>query len=135
MKLEDGHFTGTNRFTEETYTITYKTNGGVWSNGGSEDRYDTQLITKGTTIRAAPVRQGYSFVEWKGSSYQPGDAYNEKNAGGYYVSDTLVAQWKKSPKTGDPDKPGMWIGMALGSAAGLTLGIYMVRKHRKRPEH
>ena len=131
--LNDGHFSVTNRFAEETYTIIYKTNGGVWSNGGSEDRYDTQLITKSTIIRDAPTRTGYTFVEWKGSSYQPGDVYNEKDTEGYYVSDILVAQWTKSPITGDLSNITLWCCAALGSASalGLTIAAAAMKKRRK----
>ena len=134
VTLEDGQFTVSNVYTDKTYTITYKTNGGVWSNGSGEDRYDTHVITEGTTIMKAPTRNGYTFVEWKGSSYQPGDVYKEKDSGGYYVSDTLVAQWKRSPRTGDSFNPALWIGLASGSLALFACSITTLNRKKERAE-
>ncbi len=132
VKMKDGQFTVTNTYTEKTYTITYKTNGGVWSSGGSEDRYDTHVITEGATIIKAPTRRGYAFIEWKGSSYQPGDAYHEKDSQGYFVSDTLVAQWKRSPSTGDLSNTRFWIGLAACSASALICSLAVLSRRKKR---
>ena len=81
-----------------SYTITYDTNGGVWKDTKtSEKRSETyDAAQSGVKIAAAPEREGYTFVEWKGSSYQPGETYNEKDADGFYGDDTLVAQWKSN---------------------------------------
>ena len=86
-----------------TYTITYDTNGGLWRDTKTdEDRSETHSVTEsGVKVAAAPTREGYTFVEWKGSSYQPGDVYDERDDDGFLGDDTLVAQWKQNT----PDKP------------------------------
>lgn len=123
------------------YTITYDTNGGEWDDGGTEDRSETHVVTEGATIWDEPTREGYIFVEWKGSSYQPGDAYNEKDSEGYYVDDTLVAQWE--PEEEDDDDDDSSTGVKTGDDSGLlgwllTLmiaaaggGVIAVRRRRE----
>lgn len=134
------------------YTITYDPNGGVWKEGTSEKRSESSVITQGATIWDAPTRDGYEFVEWKGSTYQPGEAYNEKDENGYYVSDTLVAQWKKvendtpsdddddsegdddsskGVKTGDDNNLKGWIAMLLLATAGAGGAAVYRRKRRE----
>ncbi|MBP3883945.1 MAG: InlB B-repeat-containing protein [Olsenella sp.] len=41
-------------------------------------------------IHEAPTREGYTFDYWKGSAYQPGDAYTVTE------DHTFVAQWKRN---------------------------------------
>ncbi|MDO4806001.1 MAG: Cna B-type domain-containing protein [Coriobacteriales bacterium] len=80
-----------------THVITYKLNGGTFQ-GSSNDIRETYPHGTVISIHAKPVRKGYTFTFWKGSSYQPGDSYT-------VVEDhTFVAQWKKdsSPKP-NPD--------------------------------
>lgn len=89
-----------NLYATYSYTITYKTNGGVWKDGSDKNKNETHDVTEGTKILEAPKKEGYTFKEWKGSSsYQPGDAYSEKAKDGYYISDTLEAVWEKNPAT------------------------------------
>lgn len=91
-----------NLYATYCYTITYKTNGGVWKDGSDKNKTETHDVTEGTKILEAPKKEGYTFKEWKGSSsYQPGDAYSEKAKDGYYISDTLEAVWEKNPATAD----------------------------------
>ena len=82
---------------EETkkYTITYDPNGGTL-NGSTEPVSSEYEENETITIREAPVREGYSFLYWKGSEYHPGDEYT--------VTDdhTFTAQWEKDI----PDPPG-----------------------------
>ncbi len=80
------------------YTITYKLNGGAY-NGRTDDI--AERYRSGTVIRIheAPVREGYRFLYWKGSEYQPGDKYT-------VTSDhTLEAQWEEDQGDPDPDDP------------------------------
>ena len=130
-----------------SYTITYDTNGGVWKDTKtSEKRSETYSVTQsGVKIAAAPVREGYTFVEWKGSSYQPGETYNEKDPDGFYGDDTLVAQWKSngepekdndnekgkdSTNTGDDMNPGAYASAMLIST--IMLAGYVVWLRRKK---
>ncbi|MEE1114885.1 MAG: InlB B-repeat-containing protein, partial [Eubacterium sp.] len=85
------------------YTLTYQTNGGTWADGSDADVSEVFADGNAATILEAPTREGYEFVEWKGSSYQPGDLYNEKSEDGLtFISDVLVAQWKKIEPKQDP---------------------------------
>lgn len=55
-------------------TITFDLDGGTLN--GSEDPIVWQVREgQAITLPEAPVRDGYRFVEWHGSSYQPGDEY------------------------------------------------------------
>ena len=74
----------------EKVKITFKVNKGKWSDGSTEDK--VLVVDKGTVIDIikAPEREGYEFLYWKGSEYQPGEKYKA-------VEDhTFVAQWKKA---------------------------------------
>ena len=48
------------------------------------------------TILEAPTREGYKFVRWEGSSYQPGDTYDKKDDEGLLTDDYLTAVWEKA---------------------------------------
>ena len=55
-------------------TITFDLDGGTLN--GSDDPIVWQVREgQEITLPEAPVRDGYRFVEWHGSSYQPGDEY------------------------------------------------------------
>ncbi len=89
---------------ENEYTISYDPNGGTWSDGTTEVKTQVVGVTKAATVMEAPVREGYTFVEWKGSSYQPGDTYAEMEDG-LYIDDELVAVWKqKAAEEDNEDK-------------------------------
>ena len=139
-------FTVTNTHTPETmpdpgekvYRITYKLN------GGSYDRSTADIIEKykgGTviSIHEKPVRDGYTFLYWKGSEYQPGDKYTVTE------DHTFVAQWKKNdsptdtpdkdnpptgdlPHTGDNSRMMFWLVLMILSAAGLFGTGYYKKK-------
>ena len=53
------------------------------------------------TIHDAPTREGYTFLYWKGSEYQPGDTYKVTE------DHIFEAQWKKneSDKSDNKDAP------------------------------
>lgn len=71
--------------------ITYDANGGKFTDGKSI-KQELHKINDNITIITAPVREGYQFLYWKGSKYNPGDAYTVKD------SHTFVAQWNKIPE-------------------------------------
>ena len=79
------------------YTITYDADGGKIDTAGSfgtasagrEIVYYTYAYGEVITIIGAPQREGYKFLYWKGSEYQPGDSYTVKE------DHTFVAQWEK----------------------------------------
>ena len=84
---------------KKTADITYVLNGGEY-NGSTADIVETHDIGEEITIHAAPTREGYVFSYWKGSAYQPGDAYTVEG------DHTFVAQWVaiEEPDDNDSDK-------------------------------
>lgn len=72
----------------QKYTITFDLNGGTL-NGRTESIVMEASENETITIIEAPVKDGYSFVCWKGSEYQPGDQYVVE------ADHTFIAQWKK----------------------------------------
>ena len=122
----------------DTFFITYDLNGGTYDGkqGIIEETY-----TKGTviSIHEAPTREGYVFLYWKGSEYQPGDSYTVEG------DHTFTAQWKKeekkedkddkhpTPKTGDETRLDVWIMMMIVSMIGLGALFFASRKMKKDP--
>ncbi len=86
----------------QEYTITYNLNGGTGTD------YAEQTVPEGTeiTIKQAPTRTGYTFIEWtnKTESFKPGQKIT------IFENTTFTAQWEKNqnppaaPST--PSKPG-----------------------------
>lgn len=72
--------------------IQFDANGGAWENGETRREY-RRTIGSTITIEAAPTREGYKFLYWKGSEFHPGESYTVP-AGGH----TFVAQWEKVEK-------------------------------------
>lgn len=56
----------------EKFTITVDPNGGNWAGDTAKKTYE---IANGGSfmLPEAPVKQGYTFLFWKGSAYRPGD--------------------------------------------------------------
>lgn len=79
---------------DEMYTITYDLNGGEYD-GSTDDIVETHAAGETITIHEAPTRDGYEFLFWKGSEYQPGDSYTVEG------DHTFVAQWKKTDTSDD----------------------------------
>lgn len=74
---------------ERTYTITYNPAGGVFRGSSSATSVvypDGQVIQ----VAEAPSRDGYAFLYWRGSEYQPGDSYTVTE------DHTFTAVWKKA---------------------------------------
>ena len=85
-------FTVTNTHTP-VFEIRYVLNGGTF-NGSAEDI--VEKYRDGTTIliHEKPVREGYTFLYWRGSEYQPGDSYTVEE------DHTFTAVWEKDkPRT------------------------------------
>lgn len=83
------------------YTITVDPNGGNW-NGDTEKRVKNAVKGDIFTLPEAPERDGYKFLYWKGSEYQPGDEYVVQG------NHTFIAEWEKNDKKSEgkstPDK-------------------------------
>ena len=70
--------------------LKFDPNGGKWTDGSSAAKeYEADLETEFNVI-VAPKREGYTFVCWKGSEYQPGDKYTVAE------DHVFTAQWKKN---------------------------------------
>ena len=82
-------------------SLSFDPSGGTWADGGSDVRkYDAGLETDFQVVDA-PTRDGYTFVCWKGSEFQPGDAYHADS------DHAFVAEWKKNdPEGGGGSTPG-----------------------------
>jgi len=91
---------------EQTYTITYDPAGGTWADGTTGTVAKTYgKASDPAKILDAPTREGYKFVRWEGSSYQPGDAYDKRGEDGLLADDTLTAVWEEAPAPSG-DNPG-----------------------------
>ncbi len=95
---------------EQAYTLTYDPAGGTWADGSTDAISRTYgKASDPATILDAPVREGYVFVRWEGSSpCQPGDVYGKRGEDGLLTDDTLTAVWEKAaaptPSTTDGGK-------------------------------
>ena len=126
------------------YAITYDPNGGTL-NGSTEPSVETHSYGEKITISPAPTREGYKFLYWKGSEYQPGDSYTVTE------DHTFVAQWEKnpdptptptpaptespkvSPKTGDDQN--VWRLGVLTLFALLGGGMAVIASPRRKGKH
>lgn len=82
---------------EQTYTLTYDPAGGKWADGTTGNvTMSYGKASAPATILEAPTREGYKFVRWEGSSYQPGDTYDKKDDEGLLTDDYLTAVWEKA---------------------------------------
>ena len=128
----------------EQFNITYDPNGGTL-NGSTEPSVETHSYGEKITISPAPTREGYKFLYWKGSEYQPGDSYTVTE------DHTFVAQWEKnpdptptptpaptespkvSPKTGDDQN--VWRLGVLTLFALLGGGMAVIASPRRKGKH
>ena len=84
----------------EEHTITYKLNGGEY-NGSTADIIEVHEHGSKINIHEAPTREGYTFLYWQGSRYDPGQEYT-------VIDDhVFTAQWEKddTAEPTDPDEP------------------------------
>ena len=113
----------------EAYFIYYDLNGGTLDGATG---IVAVIAGKGEVITLpAPVRSGYTFDYWQGSTYYAGDEYTVEG------NHTFTAQWKAggSPNTGD----GMGaLAIALSTAAIAALcviAVYVVRSRKHQGRH
>ncbi len=110
---------------EDRLRIRYNPNGGHWNDNSTD--IITYYYDRGNiiTLINPPTREGYRFLYWKGSAYQPGDKYT-------VVDDHMfVAQWEKigtkasrsNPKTGLESVAGI-----VCTLVGSTGALYISRK-------
>ena len=76
---------------KENVTLTFDPNGGTWSDNTTDNKYVETKLGSIVDILEAPTREGYKFLFWKGSEYQPGDKYEVVG------NHTFVAQWEAEP--------------------------------------
>ena len=84
----------------EWFTITIDPAGG---HVGGDTTAKVYRVRRGDyiTLPDAPVREGYRFLYWQGSRYQPGDRYQ------VFESHTFTAMWEKTDdKSDQPTTPG-----------------------------
>lgn len=119
----------------KTHTITYKLNGGTYK-GSKKDITEIHEFGSEITIHKAPKREGYTFLYWKGSQYQPGDKYTVSE------DHSFTAQWKKSDPqpTPEPDNPSgkttpantgdnnsiaLWLVLMITSLLSFATALYL----------
>lgn len=99
----------------EYVDIVFNANEGAWENGETRREYRS-AIGSVITIESAPTREGYKFLYWKGSEYQPGENYTVP-AGGH----TFVAQWEKVEKPEEkPSVPSVDSKIKMPRGSALT---------------
>lgn len=96
--------------------ILFDANGGAWANGETRREYRS-AVGSVIPIEAAPTREGYKFLYWKGSEFHPGESYTVP-AGGH----TFVAQWEKVEKPEDKpaEKPSVDAKIKTPRGSALT---------------
>ena len=118
-------------FFRRQYTITYDPNGGK-INGQTDNVTEQHYYGDQITIIAAPTREGYRFLYWKGSEYNPGDSYTVKG------DHTFTAQWEtgnppRPPQTGDDTRILLHaLTMGVSGTALLLTGLAGYRKKKLR---
>lgn len=82
-----------------TSVMTINPSGGKWADGTTTPKTYTLEVGEYFTLPAAPTKDGYTFLYWKGSRYNPGDKYKVTDA-----NHTFTAVWQK--KEAKPDNKG-----------------------------
>ena len=122
-KEKDKNEEGKKPGVEDRLRIRYNPNGGHWNDNSTD--IITYYYDRGNiiTLINPPTREGYRFLYWKGSAYQPGDKYT-------VVDDHMfVAQWEKigtkasrsNPKTGIESVAGV-VCTLIASTGALYIG-------------
>lgn len=117
----------TNTVNVPDFTITYKLNGGVFD-GKPDDIIEVYPGDTVISIHKAPTREGFTFLYWEGSEYQPDDKYTVTE------DHTFTAQWKEkksdAPDTGDNSNIILWTSLLGISAVGIASVVIYDRKRR-----
>ena len=99
----------------DTFEIVFSLGGGT-INGSSEDIHLQCKLGDIITIPEAPIRDGYTFLYWKGSKYYPGDSYEVVG------NHEFTAEWeqnavpnkdKTAPNTGDGTPLALIVAVAV----------------------
>ncbi|MBR5995859.1 MAG: Cna B-type domain-containing protein [Eubacteriaceae bacterium] len=109
---------------EDLVTITYKLNGGSYNGDTSDiiEKYPKGVVIN---IHEAPVRNGYTFLYWKGSEFDPGDEYTVTE------DHEFVAQWKEgSPQTGEENSILLWV-LIMAIAYIELFSVMLIEKKRR----
>lgn len=83
--------------------ITINPAGGKWADGTTTSKTYKAEVGAYITLPDAPVKDGYTFLYWEGSKYNPGDKYKVTGA-----DHTFIAVWQKksvNPNTQNRSKP------------------------------
>lgn len=75
---------------DKEYTITVDPNGGNW-NGDTAIKRQQFKENEEFMLPEAPAKDGYTFLYWKGSQYQPGQVYVVRE------DHEFIAEWNKKP--------------------------------------
>lgn len=113
---------------EKYYNITFDANGGKWIDNKTKKIVQAKK-NDNISIMEAPTKEGYKFLYWKGSKYQPGQKYK-------VIEDhTFTAVWepnkpakvRKIPQTGDSSE----IMLYAGLTALMGLSTLLIMRKRK----
>ena len=114
------------------WTIIYNLNGGTY-NGSFDEIIETYPDGAVISIHEAPSREGYTFLYWMGSEYQPGDRYTVTE------NHTFTAVWQNNrnhrgdsdlPDTRDNFRADRWILMMGISTLMSLISLRMLRLYR-----
>ena len=127
---------------KEKYDISYDLDGGVY-NGATDTVVVNCEYGSVISILDAPTKEGFKFLYWKGSEYNPGDSYTVEGAHKFTAIWELVEEKSEeptvtpdptpadyvapTPKTGDSSGIGAWI--MLMTVSGLAAAeMFIFRK-------
>ena len=83
------------KWTPNTYTVTFRLDGGTWADGTTADYTSTGSIGDALVI-TPPIQAGYTFIGWAFSDGSTGTFDRNTNTYVYgSTDDTLTAQWQK----------------------------------------
>lgn len=100
--------------------ITIDPAGGKWADGTTTPKTYTVKEGMYLTLPDAPVKEGYTFLYWKGSRYNPGDKYQVTGDDHTFTA----ACQKKAPETGDSGMMYVYaLGMLLATGLLITLNV------------
>lgn len=121
-----------------TSVMTIKPDGGKWADGTTTPKTYTVEVGKYFTLPEAPIKDGYTFLYWQGSKYNPGEQYLVTE-----LDHTFTAVWQKnevkpdnkgntssvntkkvdktSPKTGDNGMMYVYALELLMAASGMLI--------------
>ena len=100
--------------------LTFDPAGGRWNDGTVAVKKFESVLETSFDIIDAPTREGYTFVCWKGSEYQPGDKHLADS------DHVFTAEWKKTAESTATDLSGATI-------TGLKAKTYTGKKITQSP--